>query len=182
MGWNRVGNLHPLWTVTRLGRFCFFLASFDPWLHELVLCISRVASPRVNTGQEGSLPWFLRCTMSLRRQDTVWASELCRRMLTTSVLVRSLQHSQRPQAHHSDTVPATNWAWIMGHTDICYFSPPAGSEVGCKVGGSAKLPLLLWWGLGENGDEGERMCPQPRQAWGAGHPRPGQALGGGHLQ
>lgn len=97
--------------------------------------------------------------MFLRRQDLVRASELCRRsILTTSVLVRSLQSSQWPGAHHSDdTVPATNWAWIIGHTDTVLYPLPPGSKGPYKVGSSTKLPLLLDGGW----EGGERLCPHP---------------------
>lgn len=104
----------------------------------------------------------------------VQAPELCRSILTTSVLVRSLQALQWPQAHHSDTVPATNWAWIIGHTDTCPSPPPRALRGACKVAGSAKPLLLLGGDCGRMERSGERLCPDPRQAWGTGHPPLGQ--------
>lgn len=117
----------PQWTMVGLG--CFFLPSLFWHLagSELLLYISRAALPRVKLTCAGQKICCesLHITMSLRSQDMVRASELCRSSLTTSVLVHSLQFLQRPQAHHSDTVPATNWAWIIGHTDTCPFPSPS---------------------------------------------------------
>lgn len=75
----------------------------------------------------------------------VQALELGRSILTTSVLVRSLQSSQWPQAHLSDTDPATNWAWITNHTDIKPLPIPL---LDCNVGGFAKLPPSAGAGVG----------------------------------
>lgn len=50
--------------------------------------------------------------------------------LITSVLVLSLWGSQWSQARHSDTDPATNWAWKMGQGQVCPFPSSSDSEVG----------------------------------------------------
>lgn len=98
-------HAHPTTAVDSGGlRRLLILASFFWHLagSELMLYVSRVALPRAQltcTGQKILLE-SLRITMSLRCQDTVRASELCRGILTTSVLVRSLRSSQWLQAHH----------------------------------------------------------------------------------
>ena len=103
---------------------------------ELLLCTSRVASPRADTCWVENLPWSIHFTVSLRHQSLVRAPEPGAGIralwegLTTSVFVLFLWGSQWSQAQHSDTDPATNWAWIMGHGQICPFPSSSDSKVG----------------------------------------------------
>lgn len=120
MGWSWVGTLTLADSDTF--RMLLILPSFFWRLAgpELVLCVSRVAftQRQVSTCQVGNLLWSFWFTVSLRRRDMERASEPGRRILTTSVLVHSLQCWKWPQAHRSDTVPVTNWVWIIGHPDV----------------------------------------------------------------
>lgn len=79
MGWSWVGKLHPF-----VDRDIFRMLLHMPLLlvpgSELLLCTSRVASPRADTCWVENLPWSIRFTISLRHQNLVRASELCGRV------------------------------------------------------------------------------------------------------
>lgn len=91
MGWS-LGSPHPAGDSGAF-RELLFLPSFIWHLtgsSDAAYLQGSITQSQVSTCQQESCCASFRITMSSRHQDMVLASELCRGILTTSVLVRSL--------------------------------------------------------------------------------------------